>query len=309
VLVSSAPVDGDGRALFAAALSKPVKQSLLFDALSEVLARSRIPEDQRFTFSPRLDPALAQRLPLHVLVVEDSPVNQKLMRLMLRKMGYAADVAANGVEALEALHLKRYDLVFMDLQMPEMDGIETTRRIVSEWPPERRPAVVAMTANAMHGDREKCLEAGMDEYVSKPVAPETIQALLERFGAGRARRPPAEPVLDQRALDDLRLLDEPGSPSLMQGLVRDYLAQAPEAIAQIRAAAQAGDAPALASRAHKFTGTSLTFGARGVAKVCHDLELLGKSGDLRGAEPLLQALDARHAEASAELARLVRDRG
>ncbi|HET9700686.1 MAG TPA: CHASE domain-containing protein [Burkholderiales bacterium] len=307
VLVSSAPADGEGRALFAATLAKPVRQAQLFDVLGEVLARWRIPEDQRLQAGPRLDPFLAQRLPLHVLVVEDSPVNQKLMRLMMKKMGYSADLAANGREALEALRLKRYDLVFMDLQMPEMDGIETTRRIVSDWPAGQRPAIVAMTANAMHGDREKCLEAGMDEYVSKPVAPETVQALLERFGAKRTPAAPAGPVLDQRALDDLRLLDEPGSPSLMQSLLREYLAQAPDSIAQIKAAARAGDAPLLARRAHKFTGTSLTFGSRGLATVCHELEVMAKAGDLRGAEPLLAALDARHAEASAELARLLQE--
>ncbi|HEX6828556.1 MAG TPA: response regulator, partial [Burkholderiales bacterium] len=220
---------------------------------------------------------------------------------------YGADVAGNGLEAVEALRLKRYDLVFMDLQMPEMDGIEATRRIVAEWPPERRPAIVAMTANAMHGDREKCLAAGMDDYVSKPVAPETIQALLERFGAGRARGPaaPPAPVLDQRAIEDLRQLDEPGSMSLMQGLIREYLAQAPQSIAQIKVAARAGDAPTLASRAHKFTGTSLTFGARGVARICHELEVMARTGVVRDTESLLAALDARHAEASAELSLLL----
>jgi PAS domain S-box-containing protein len=307
VLISSAPAEGEARDLFAALLAKPVKQSLLFDTLNEVLAQAQAPAAQRLPPGPRLDPNLAQRLPLHVLVVEDSPVNQKLMRVVMQKMGYHADVAANGLEALEALRLKHYDLVFMDLQMPEMDGIEATRRIAAEWPPERRPAIVAMTANAMHGDREKCLEAGMDDYVSKPVAPETIQALLERFGPGR-RRPraaPAGPVLDQRALGDLRLLDEPGAPSLMRSLIRDYLAQAPDSIAQIKAAARAGDAPALANRAHKFTGTSLTFGARGVAEVCRRLEVMGKEGDLQGAPGLLDDLDGRYAEASAELARLL----
>jgi PAS domain S-box-containing protein len=310
VLVSSAPAQGEARSLFAATLAKPVKQSLLFDTLNEVLAQAQLPAAQRTPPGPRLDPGLAKRLPLHVLVVEDSPVNQKLMRMVMQKMGYSADVAANGLEALDALRLKHYDLVFMDLQMPEMDGIEATRRIIAEWPPERRPAIVAMTANAMHGDREKCLEAGMDEYISKPVAPETIQGLLERFGGLRPRAPAnspeaAEPILDQRAIGDLRLLDEPGSPSLMQSLIRDYLAQAPEAIARIKTAARAGDAPAVASSAHRFAGTSLTFGARGVAEVCRRLELMAKSGDLEGAPGLFDSLEARYGEASAELRRLI----
>jgi HPt (histidine-containing phosphotransfer) domain-containing protein len=142
------------------------------------------------------------------------------------------------------------------------------------------------------------------------VAPETIQGLLERFGGVRPRAPAnspeaAEPILDQRAIGDLRLLDEPGSPSLMQSLIRDYLAQAPGAIARIKTAARAGDAPAVASSAHRFAGTSLTFGARGVAEVCRRLELMAKSGDLGGAPGLFDSLEARYGEASAELRRLI----
>jgi len=307
VLLSSSPAgEPEARALFAATLAKPVRQSQLFDTVAEVLGQTQAaPPAARAV--PRLDPGLARRLPLHLLVVEDSPVNQKLMRVVLSKMGYNADVAANGLEALEALRLKRYDLVFMDLQMPEMDGIEATRRIVAEWPAGRRPAIVAMTANALHGDREKCLEAGMDDYIAKPVPPEAIQGIVQRYGALRPapEATAGEPVLDRRAIEDLRLIDEPGSPSLMQSLVRDYLAQAPESIAQIKAAARARDAKALATRAHKFSGTSLTFGARHLAGVCQRLEVLAKAGNLERLEELLAALDRRHAEASAELHRLV----
>jgi CheY-like chemotaxis protein len=107
-------------------------------------------------------------------------VNQKVAGRILERMGYRADVAANGLEALEALKRQTYDVVFMDVHMPEMDGFEATQQICQRWAPAERPRIIAMTASAMQGDREKCLEAGMDDYVSKPVRVEELQAALER---------------------------------------------------------------------------------------------------------------------------------
>jgi len=310
LLSSSAAYEDDqaARALFEAVLTKPVKQSLLFDSVLETLSKGEKP-GAAAEQGPVLDGGLARRLPLRILVAEDSVVNQKLMRAVLQKMGYAPDVAANGLEALDRLRAEPYDLVFMDLQMPEMDGLEATRRIVAEKG-EARPVIVAMTANAMHGDRERCLEAGMDEYVSKPVLPEAIQNVIERFGprgATRRRAPataPSAPVLDQRALEELRLLDEPGQPSLMKELLRDYIAQAPGAIEQIKVLARNRDLAGLAQKAHKLNGSSVTFGARGVADVCARIETLAKEGTLAEPEALVSDLEARFAEARAELERV-----
>jgi signal transduction histidine kinase/ActR/RegA family two-component response regulator len=123
---------------------------------------------------------LADRHPLRVLVAEDNGVNQKVALAMLRHLGYRADLAADGVEAVEAVRRVPYDLVFMDLQMPELDGIDATRQIIAEHPPGRRPRIVALTANAFEEDREQCLAAGMDDYVSKPLKPETLEAALTR---------------------------------------------------------------------------------------------------------------------------------
>ncbi len=122
---------------------------------------------------------MAKRLPLRILLAEDNMVNQKLELRLLAQMGYRADLAANGLEAVQAVKRQPYDVVLMDMQMPEMDGLEATRQICTRWPREQRPHIIAMTANAMQGDRELCLAAGMDDYVSKPIrVDELVQALL-----------------------------------------------------------------------------------------------------------------------------------
>ena len=120
------------------------------------------------------DKEMAQRLPLRILLAEDNNINQILGIRLLARLGYRADIAANGFETLDALQRQPYDVVLMDVQMPDMDGLEATRRIVSEWPEGKRPRIIAMTANAMQGDREMCLEAGMDDYISKPIEPELL---------------------------------------------------------------------------------------------------------------------------------------
>ena len=138
---------------------------------------------------------MAARHPLRILLAEDNVVNQKLALRLLAQMGYRADIAANGLEAIHAVERQTYDVVLMDVQMPELDGFEASREIVRRWPRERRPRIVAMTANAMQGDRELCEAAGMDDYVAKPVRVEELVAALERSaprretaGANRGRR-------------------------------------------------------------------------------------------------------------------------
>ena len=123
---------------------------------------------------------LADEHPLRILVAEDNAVNQKLALRLLEKMGYRADVAGNGLEAIEALERQHYDVILMDVQMPEMDGLEASREIAARWSPDQRPAIIAMTANVMEGDRETALEAGMDDYVAKPIRVEELVGALKR---------------------------------------------------------------------------------------------------------------------------------
>ena len=164
--------------VFNAYLAKPLRQSQLFDTLVSLLAREVVSKTPA-PVKPLMDPGMAARHPLRILLAEDNVVNQKLALRLLQQMGYRADLASNGVEAIESVERQTYDVVLMDVQMPEMDGLEASRRITAALPPGRRPRIVAMTANAMQGDREMCLAAGMDDYIAKPIrVDELVEALL-----------------------------------------------------------------------------------------------------------------------------------
>ena len=164
-------------AVFAASVTKPIKASRLYDSLIDVVAETAPPVRPPVAAAPAGE-RMADRHPLRVLVAEDNGVNQKVALAMLRHLGYRADLAADGVEAVEAVRRVPYDVVFMDLQMPELDGVDATRQILAEQPPGRRPRIIALTANAFEEDREACLAAGMDDYVSKPLKTETLEAAL-----------------------------------------------------------------------------------------------------------------------------------
>ncbi len=178
---------GDVEGLFNAYLAKPIRQSHLFDTLVGLLAHDVAPRVAPTTGKPQLDPAQATRHPLRILLAEDNVVNQKLALRLLQQMGYRADLASNGIEAIESVQRQAYDVVLMDVQMPEMDGLEAARQITTLWPVGKRPRIIAMTANAMHGDREMCLAAGMDDYMTKPIRVERLVEALNNVTAREDR--------------------------------------------------------------------------------------------------------------------------
>lgn len=171
---------------FVAFVNQPLKRSALHNTFVGILSK------QMFcvcpTRSSQFDLLLAEQLPLRILLVEDVSLNQKVALKVLQRLGYQADVASNGLEALTALHRQSYDVVFMDVQMPEMDGLEATRCICQQWLPESRPWIVATTAYAMQGDREECLSAGMNDYISKPIRAEALVQALKRYRHERELR-------------------------------------------------------------------------------------------------------------------------
>jgi len=161
---------------FSAQLTKPVRSAQLYNALVNVFTAA----DQQLTAPVAALDDSPTTSSLRILLAEDNPVNQKVALRILDKLGYHADVASNGVEALEVLEREAYDVVLMDVQMPEMDGLDASREICARWPEESRPRIIAMTANAMLEDREACFAAGMDDYVAKPVRPEELAEALSR---------------------------------------------------------------------------------------------------------------------------------
>jgi CheY-like chemotaxis protein len=173
----------EGEDLFAAYLAKPMRQSQLFDTLAGLLMPDIAPKPAPAAAASRLDAEMAARHPLRILLAEDNVVNQKLALRILQQMGYRADLASNGIEAVESVRRQSYDVVLMDVQMPEMDGLDAARTICARWGPQERPRIVAMTANAMQGDREMCFAAGMDDYLTKPIRVERLVEVLNQVSS------------------------------------------------------------------------------------------------------------------------------
>ena len=171
---------GDTEGQFDAYLAKPIRQSHLFDTLVGLFAKEPAAPVAQTPAKPQMDPEMASRHPLRILLAEDNVVNQKLALRLLQQMGYRADLASNGIEAVESVQRQTYDVVLMDVQMPELDGLDATRQICALMPAPGRPRIVAMTANAMQGDREMCIEAGMDDYLTKPIR---VDRLVEALAA------------------------------------------------------------------------------------------------------------------------------
>ena len=178
---------GESETLFAAFLTKPIRQSQLFDTLVGLFGTDAAHAVAPAPTAPRIDGDLGSRHPLRILLAEDNVVNQKLALRLLQQMGYRADLASNGIEAVESVQRQTYDVVLMDVQMPEMDGLDAAREICKRFAVHERPRIVAMTANAMQGDREECLAAGMEDYVTKPIRVDALVAALAQVPSRQER--------------------------------------------------------------------------------------------------------------------------
>jgi signal transduction histidine kinase/DNA-binding response OmpR family regulator len=295
--------DADPDPRFASRLPKPVKPAALRSALIEALGgRNETPRAP--SAGAELDSGLASRHPLRILLTEDNPVNQKLALRLLEKMGYRADVAGNGLEAIQSLERQGYDLILMDVQMPEMDGLAATRQIVSRWP-EDRPRIVAMTADAMQGDREKCIEAGMDDYLTKPIRTPELVAAIERTSrrdaAADPPRPsaPAGPPVDRATID--RLVESMGDAEFVADLLETFTTDAPAMMNQIDSAIGNADAGTVRRIAHTLKSNAATFGALALSEACRELEHVAREGHLDGAPGLAQAIRAEYERACIEL--------
>ena len=271
----------DADALFAARLNKPVKPAVLLEAMLRTLGQ------RRQAVAAAAAPAESAQGSIEILVAEDNAINQKVIRQQLRRLGYRADVVGNGVEVVEALERQDYGVILMDMQMPEMDGIEATRRVRRRFTGSKAPWIIAMTANALPGDRERCLEAGMDAYLPKPVILDDLRtALALAIDEAQARRRTAQ-VLDPARL---RELDPDGDGQLAAELGAAFADEVPGLLEKAGAAVRARDAAGLAAVAHYLLSSIDIIGAQRMRLHCMHLELLGRAGNLDGAPDELAAL-------------------
>jgi CheY-like chemotaxis protein len=225
-------------------------------------------------------------------VVEDNLVNQRVVTAILKKKGYQIQIANHGEEALAALAAGPFSLVLMDVQMPVLDGLETTRRIRKD-PSLRGLPIVAMTAHAMHGDRERCLQAGMNAYVSKPVHPGHLLATIEMNILARSDNDtqPSAPSEERAPIDErlaARLMDS--DPDLINGMVRMFLQVAPERIHNLHSAAARADIAGLRQEVQKLRGAAERIAAVGVAEYARKIEDAAASADFAGITENLVAL-------------------
>jgi PAS domain S-box-containing protein len=323
---------------FAAFLHKPSKSSSLYNALVGVLDGR--PEPQPVKADASLDNKMASRHPLRILVAEDNAVNQKVAISMLARMGYTCDVAKNGREAVLAVQTATYDVVLMDVLMPEMDGLQASKAIRALAYLETQPRIIAMTANAMEGDRETCLQAGMDDYVSKPVrVEELVTALLlsppssdqaaaanhNGSSASHTGSPASSPELEsqdpstsvppernatfspvgpQDAEDLLTALRETigdQADELLPELSELFQEEGPRLLGAIREAVNDADHQRLAAAAHTLKSSSASLGSQDLPKVCEQLETLGRAGTTTGAAEQFACLDEGYARFTAIL--------
>jgi CheY-like chemotaxis protein len=314
VLLTSMGVRPDSpefvQAGFATCLTKPIKPAQLFESLVRVVSGLRTAPKPQPVIS-KLDPKMAARLPLRVLLCDDNLINQKVATRLLGQMGYTPHIAGNGLEALVAIDSQPFDLIFMDVMMPEMDGLEATREIRTRQkdrglnPNYKSPIIiVAMTASAMPGDREKCLAAGMDDYLAKPVRPEDVRTIVERWGekaALDASHPAKDSVVETARImanTDMPMKDLPsvdmerlnefteGNPDNLTELATLYVKQTAEQIEQLQAAVKTSDALGVRRIAHSCAGASATCGMKRIVPLLRELEQQGEAGKLTNAAEL-----------------------
>jgi PAS domain S-box-containing protein len=287
--------------VFSAQLAKPLKASQLYNTLLQLLTAGTAGAEEVETVTD----GKRARSALRILLAEDNAMNQKVALRLLEQLGYRADVATNGLEAIEALERRPYDVVLMDVQMPELDGLDATRRICERWPEERRPHIIAMTANALPEDREACFAAGMNDYVAKPIRAEELVSALKR-ARPLANGDGGADTVEYVALDDgaLASLRELGGEDFLGEVIGAFLADAPGLLATLRSSLADGSTEVLRRAAHTLKSNGATLGAAEFAELCRTLEQQAKSGELDGAAELVERIEQEYGPLEEALAAL-----
>ena len=313
-------------------LARPIRPSSLYNALNTIFHQQA--EQETVEQPPRsarelrsiIDPQMGKRYPLRLLLAEDNAINQKVALRLLEKLGYRADVAANGFDVLYALKRQAYDVILMDVQMPEMDGIEATKRIVQQWSPEQRPRIIALTAHALEGNREWLLEEGMDDYLSKPVRIEDlVQALRNSIHqapigpaeenvspAAPAASPLPEPAPAAQATTNLPVLDMEGleefmslvlgeTPENAREFITLYIEDAARLIANMHLALEQDRLEDFTRAAHSLKSSSAQIGAMQLSSLCRELEIRSRMRELEQTRELLAHVTTAYEQVKALL--------
>jgi CheY-like chemotaxis protein len=290
-----------------ACLSKPVRQTVLYECLVNVMAgQPQEPATMPATTEP--ESVAPSGLRGNILLVEDNLINQQVALGILQIQGYNVTVVNNGREALDAHAQGRFDLILMDCHMPEMDGFEATREIRAREGSSagKRLPIVALTANAMAHDREECLNAGMDDHLSKPFSMQTLQDMLDRWmpraPAHAAASPAPAAVIDRQVLDQLGKVRTNGKPELLTRVINLYLTESPKLMQKLKQAAGAGDATEIARSAHSLKSSSANVGAKVLSRSCEDLEGAARRADTEEARRVLAMVEKEHRSVLSALA-------
>jgi CheY-like chemotaxis protein/HPt (histidine-containing phosphotransfer) domain-containing protein len=275
-------------------ITKPVKQSQLFETLCAVLGIKAEPAETVPTESIS-SPVADKRL--RILLAEDNEINQQVALYQLRMLDHDVDLAPNGVEALKLFDQNEYDAVLMDIHMPELDGYATTAEIRRREGKGKHIPIIAMTANALREDREKCLAAGMDDHLAKPVQARALLRALEECTANAeaANSEPLPPATNLQSIVDAGMGD------IIPRLIEIFLETAPLDIEKARAALRSSQATDLEEAAHKLKGSCSNLGAARLRDLCQQLEKLGRDGSLQNAPELLAAAEEEFARVRTEL--------
>jgi PAS domain S-box-containing protein len=292
------------RSYFEAYLTKPVRQSDLFDKLSSLLPIDRKIQEQSSNVNENVVPQRHTNN-VRILLAEDNIVNQKVAQSMLKKLGFRTDTVANGAEALKALEMIPYDLVLMDVQMPEMDGLEATRLIRYSGSAflNKDVPIIAMTAHAMKGDRERFIKSGMDDYISKPVSMEALKRVLDKWLATIQREghegtlshtdkeEPAKPLIfDREALFE-RIMDDE---DLARRLIAIFLKDMPKHVYELRKTIEKGEVSGVSAYAHKIKGASANLGGMALSDVASRMEKAGNIGKLEDIAAIMPELEKQY---------------
>ncbi len=292
--------------LFDACLTKPAPQSQLYDCLARVMVGSNLAEDEfRRVEIPSASQKRAKRSVKRrggrILIAEDNVVNQQVAIGVLATLGYDADIVANGREAVKAVGHLPYAAILMDCQMPEMDGYQATQEIRRREGAGRHTPIIALTADVLKDARAKSLSAGMDDHITKPLDPQELAAVLDRWlpsadeleSQAVAAAPRPEGAVDRTVLDGLRELERAGAPGLVKKIMDLFLQDTPGQLADLRDSLQKGDSVRLVRVAHTLKGSAANLGAREMVRICTELQVLGEAENISIAPSLVADLESQ----------------